>query len=299
MQKTVSLLGIKMDLGREKRGADYGPDAIRQVGLADSLQASGYDIRDLGNLESKVSQQLNNDIQASFSISEIARDFEGIAEFIGEACTNESFPLILGGDHSVSVATIAGISKFYENLGVIWFDAHADVNTPETSPTGSIYGMPLAVNLGYGDSVFLGIGGEFPKVKPENVVLIGTREMDAGEEDFLKRHQLRVYSINNLQQRGIEKVVEEALNYLSGRCDGIHLSFDLDALDPTAVPGVRTPSAIGVSLSDSMVALQLMGRSKMITSVEFVEVNPNLDVDYQTAKAVVRLAKSLLIETLP
>lgn len=296
MQKAISILGIRMDLGRENRGADCGPEIIRQVGLVNSLKACGCYVNDLGDLWSKVSEQLNNDLQASFSASDVADDFERIAEYVAQLQANASSLLILGGDHSISVATIAGISGFYENLGVIWFDAHADVNTPETSPTGNIYGMPLAVNLGYGHPLFLSIRSQFPKVKPEHVVLIGTREMDEGEIDFLKSHCLKAYSIHDIQRMGIEKVIREALNHLDGTCDGIHLSFDMDALDPVDAPGVRTPSETGVSLSESILAMELMGRSKLISSVEFVEVNPNLDhYKNKTAKAVVNLAKALLL----
>ncbi|MFZ5645370.1 MAG: arginase [Bacillota bacterium] len=295
MQRTISIIGIKMDLGSYNRGADQGPKAIRQSGLLQELLDSGFNLVDLGDLSIKISEQLNCNALTTLDMNDAEIDFQSIAKNLKKIVTMDHFPLILGGDHSISIGTIAGVSPFYQNLGVIWFDAHADVNTPDTSPTGSIYGMPLAVNLGYGHPFFLKIGDCVPKIKPENVVLIGTREIDPGEIDFLNEHQIKIYSANDIRQMGIQRVTTEALNYLGQKCDGIHLSFDLDALHPSAAPGVRTPSDFGVSLSDSISSIELMGRAKRISSLEFVEVNPNLDIEDRTSKVAVTLIKTFFV----
>lgn len=202
----------------------------------------------------------------------------------------------MGGDHSISIGTISGISKHYKNLGVIWYDAHADLNTPETTITGSIYGMPLAANLGYGYPDIIKIGGYMPKVKLENVVFIGTRELDEGEERFLIENSLKVFTIEDVQELGMEKVINDTLEYLKEKCDGIHLSFDLDSLDPRDAPGVRTPCENGLSYEESIKALSILRDSKLITSAEFVELNPLVDVENKTAKIAVNLIETLLIE---
>lgn len=298
MQRLISIIGIKMDLGSYNRGTDQGPTAIRQSGLIKSLQDAEFDVVDLGDMSSKISERLNYNGATTIDMNDVAIDFNSIASTIRKTITMGHFPLILGGDHSISIGTIAGISPFYQNLGVIWFDAHADVNTPETSPTGSIYGMPLAVNLGYGQSCLLNVGGSFPKINPKNVVLIGTREIDPGEIIFLKENQIKVYSAKDIEKMGIEKVTTDAINYLGQLCDGIHLSFDMDALHPSVAPGVRTPCDFGVSLSDSILALELMGKSKHIISLEVVEVNPSLDINRRTSEIAVELIKTFFMNFL-
>lgn len=295
MNCEIAILGIKMDLGHCNRGADFGPESIRQAGLIKRLEHNGLNIKDYGDVNTKTSELLNQNDQTYLDINDIAQEFIKLNHYVRKLCINAKFPLILGGDHSISIATIAGISSFYKNLGVIWFDAHADVNTPETSISGSIYGMPLAVNLGYGYPLFRKVGYDAPKVKSENVVLVGTRELDPGEYEFLKDHGIKVYSMNDIFRMGIEQVITEVLYHLGKKCDGVHLSFDMDVLDPFYAPGVRTPCKKGITLSDTILAMQTMARSRLITSVEFVEVNPNLDIDHRTARNLVKLAESLLI----
>ena len=294
LKKNVSILGIEMDLGNFNRGAYSGPQAIRKAGLLNTLETAGLIVKDLGNVKSVVSEHLDRDLRMKLSIADLIVDFSCIEETVRKIGLKNGFPLILGGDHSIAIGTIAGISSFYKNLGVIWFDAHADVNTPETSITGSVYGMPLAINLGYGHPLLLNIGDLTPKVKAENVVLIGTRDLDDGEKEFLKKNNLKVYSMNDIKQVGITAVVEKALVYLVNKCDGIHLSFDLDVLDPDAAPGVRTPSERGLSLEDGLRALKIMHESKLITSAEFVEMNPQVDLEEKTARAAVSLINELL-----
>ena len=283
-----------MDLGKMNRGADKAPQILRKCGLLSAINGLSKGIKDLGDLPIEISDKLNLNGNLEFHIHDIIPDFEKISELLSSTITNNYFPLILGGDHSISIGTISGISKHYENLGVIWYDAHADLNTPETTITGSIYGMPLAVNLGYGYPDIIKIGGYMPKVKKENVVFIGTRELDEGEERFIIDNSLKVFTIEDVRELGIEKVINDALKYLKERCDGIHLSFDLDSLDPQEAPGVRTPCENGLSHEESIKALSILRDSKLITSAEFVELNPFVDVDNKTTKITIDLIKTLL-----
>lgn len=296
MCNKIAVLGIKMDLGRINRGADQAPQTIRKCGLLNIEKYFSKDIKDFSDLSIEISDKLNLDNNFKFNIEDIIPDFEKISVFVSSAISDNYFPLILGGDHSISIGTICGISKHYKNLGVIWYDAHADLNTPETTITGSIYGMPLAINLGYGNPNMIRIGGYTPKVKAENVVFIGTRELDAGEERFLIDNSLKVFTIDDVQELGIERVINDTLKYLQERCDGIHLSFDLDSLDPQDAPGVRTPCENGLSYEKSIKALSILKDSKLITSAEFVELNPFVDVDNKTANITIDLIKALLVE---
>ncbi|QTL98322.1 arginase [Iocasia frigidifontis] len=295
MNNDISVLGIKVDLGIYKRGANNGPDAIRKAGLIRGLECKGYNVYDEGDWDSDVElvDYLNDFNNVSLDIRIVTKEFERLANKVKNFCTTDKFPLIIGGDHSISIATIAGISLNYNNLGIIWFDAHADLNTPDTSLSGNIYGMPLAVNLGYGYPRFLEVGYSGPKVKHKNIVLVGTRELDPGEIKFIDNHDIKVFSMKEINRKGIENVMIDVLDYLGKKCDGIHLSFDMDVLDPNYVPGVRTPCSDGVSLSDGIIAMKTIRESKLLSSAEFVEVNPKLDVNQQTARNVVKLVENL------
>ena len=282
-----------MDLGKVNRGAYLAPQVIRDFGLVKILDSCIKNLKDIGDLSMKISDKLDIDNNFKFNIRDIVPDFEKINIAVSNIISENYFPLILGGDHSISIGTISGIAKHYKNLGVIWYDAHVDVNTPETTITGSIYGMPLAVNLGLGYPELVGIDGYSPKVKFENIIFIGTRELDDGEKNLLINNDLTVFTVNDVKKLGMCKVMEKALDKLHLRCDGIHLSFDLDSLNPDDAPGVRTPCPIGLSYEESILALKILNRSKLITSAEFVELNPFLDVDYKTVKVTIELIRAL------
>ncbi|MBR7553901.1 arginase, partial [Allobacillus saliphilus] len=230
------------------------------------------------------------------NLDEIASANELAANKVSEIIEDGQFPLILGGDHSMAIGTIAGVQKHYNNLGVIWYDAHADFNTEETSPSGNIHGMSLAVNLGMGHEKLTSILQNNPKIKPENVIIIGARSIDSGERELIKEKGIKVYTAHEVEQQGIESIIKETLNDLSTRTDGIHLSFDVDSLDPIYVPGTGTPVEGGLSIRESHYALRLLNESEKIVSAEFVEVNPLLDVKNQTAERTVELIGSLLGE---
>jgi arginase len=290
----ISVLGIKMDLGRRKRGADKEPETVRKFGLLKEIEASSREVKDFGDISTELSDKINLDNNLEFNIKDAIPDFKKISTFVSSAVEDNYFPLILGGDHSISIGTISGIAKYFNNLGVIWCDAHGDVNTPETTITGSINGMPLAASLGYGDKEIINIDGYMPKVKIQNVVFVGIRELDPEEEKFIADKKLKIFTIKDIQEIGIEDVIKEAIDYLKEKCDGIHLSFDLDAIDPNDAPGVRTPVKNGLSYDESIKALSILRDSELITSAEFVELNPFEDIDNKTAKVTIDLIKTLI-----
>ncbi|MFC0015721.1 arginase [Allobacillus sp. GCM10007491] len=295
--KNVGILGVPITIGQPNKGVDLGPDAIRHAGLYTVLQNLKAVYQDYGNvqIENKESQTTDH-VSNLKNLDEIASANELAANKVSEIIEDGQFPLILGGDHSMAIGTIAGVQKHYNNLGVIWYDAHADFNTEETSPSGNIHGMSLAVNLGMGHEKLTSILQNNPKIKPENVIIIGARSIDSGERELIKEKGIKVYTAHEVEQQGIESIIKETLNDLSTRTDGIHLSFDVDSLDPIYVPGTGTPVEGGLSIRESHYALRLLNESEKIVSAEFVEVNPLLDVKNQTAERTVELIGSLLGE---
>lgn len=298
MKKDISIIGVPMALGQNRYGVDLGPEAIRYAGLSDKLKQLNYNIFDLGNIDIERPEKLEPITKGKLRhLEEIVEASSKLAQTVEREVELERFPLILGGDHSIAIGTLAGLHRHYENLGVIWFDAHGDVNTAETSPSGNIHGMPLAVSLGNGHPNLTEIMSKDAKVKPENVVLIGARDLDDGEKDLLKRLNIKVYTMNEVNRYGMAQVIEETINYLKERTDGVHLSFDLDALNPQEAPGVGTPVKGGVTFRESNLALQMLFEANLITSAEFVEVNPLLDQRNQTGKTAVALIGALLGES--
>ncbi|MDP5275404.1 arginase [Chengkuizengella axinellae] len=302
MNQQISIIGVPMDLGQTRRGVDMGPSAIRYAGIVERLQNLKYDIKDLGNIEishlTDDQTDVNEDEQNLRNLQEVKEVNEKLASSISKEISEERFPLILGGDHSIGIGTIAGVAKHYNNLGVIWFDAHGDLNTAETSPTGNIHGMSLAVGLGLGHEKLTNIGEYTPKIKPENIVIIGARSLDDGEKDLIREQGIKVYSMHEIDRLGMSKVMEQAIAYISKNTDGVHLSLDLDALNPHDAPGVGTPVLGGVSYRESHLAMEMLAEANIITSAEFVEVNPILDERNKTATVAVALMGSLFGEKL-
>jgi len=291
--RKLAILGMPMDLGQLRRGVDMGPSAIRYAEIFEKLKHLFDEIEDLGDIpvgrpEVKVdheSKLRNLDLIAEKSLI--------LAEKVDKIIQSGAFPLILGGDHSLSIGTLAGIGKHYKNLGVIWYDAHGDLNTTETSPSGNIHGMPLAVSLGFGHELLTKLWGYSPKIKPENVVIIGARDLDDGEKVLIKKLGIKVFTMHEIDRLGMAKVMDETIIYLKGRTDGIHLSLDLDGLDPSDAPGVGTPVTGGITYRESNLAMEMLAETNLITSAEFVEVNPILDEKNKTAIAAVALMNSL------
>jgi arginase len=296
--KKLAIIGMPMDLGQMRRGVDMGPSAIRYAGINERLKKLFDEVHDQGDIaigrpEVEVDPESN-----LRNLHLIAEKTEMLAKEVDKAIEAGSFPLVLGGDHSIAIGTLAGVAKHYNNLGVIWYDAHGDLNTAETSPSGNIHGMPLAVSLGMGHPLLTNVGGYAPKIKPENIVIIGARSLDEGERELIKEQGIKVYTMHEIDRIGMTKVMEEAISYLKGKTDGVHLSLDLDGLDPNDAPGVGTPVLGGISYRESHLAMEMLAESEIITSAEFVEVNPILDDKNKTATVAVALMGSLFGEKL-
>lgn len=298
-RQKLSIIGMPMDLGQMRRGVDMGPSAIRYAGVNERLKCLFEEIHDQGDIaigRPEVQIDPNSNLR---NLHLIAEKTEMLAEKVDQAIKDGSFPLVLGGDHSIAIGTLAGVSKHYTNLGVIWYDAHGDLNTAETSPSGNIHGMPLAVSLGMGHPLLTNVGGFGPKVKPENIVIIGARSLDEGERELIKEKGIKVYTMHEIDRLGMTKVMEESITYLKERnTDGVHLSLDLDGLDPHDAPGVGTPVIGGISYRESHLAMEMLAEAQIITSAEFVEVNPILDDKNKTATVAVALMGSLFGEKL-
>lgn len=297
MKKDISIIGVPMDLGQSRRGVDMGPSAMRYAGLIDRLESLGYNIEDCGDLTIGRPEKPSN-IKGLKNLKAVAEASQTLADSVRDEIGKGRFPLVLGGDHSIAIGTLAGVSQSYQNLGVIWYDAHGDLNTAETSPSGNIHGMPLAVSLGLGDSLLTKISGYSPKVKPENIVIIGARALDEGEKELIKEKNIKVFTMHEIDRLGMTAVIKETIDYFKGHTDGVHLSFDLDGLDPSEAPGVGTPVNGGITFRESHLALEMFAEADIITSAEFVEVNPILDDKNKTATLAVDLAASLFGEKL-
>ena len=295
----MSIIGVPLDHGQSRRGVNMGPSAIRYAGAIDRLEAIGHHVTDEGDIQVDVAKSTEMNTSNLKNVNEIIKANTNLAGKVEAVVKGGSFPLVLGGDHSIAIGTLAGLSTSYENLGVIWYDAHADMNTSETSPSGNIHGMPLAVCIGLGDERLVNLHTEGPKVNPENIVIIGARDVDPGERVLIKERGIKVYTMHEIDKCGMSSVMQDAIAYLQSReVDGVHLSLDLDGLDPLYTPGVGTPVPGGISYRESHLAMEMLEESGLITSAEFVEVNPILDVENKTADVAVDLMGSLFGEKL-
>ena len=296
----VSIIGVPMDHGQNRRGVDMGPSAIRYAGVVDRIESLGHTVKDEGDIRvGHADGKIDTDTNLR-NMTVITEAMEALGEKVHAVTETGNFPLVLGGDHSIAIGTLAGISPNHENLGVIWYDAHADMNTSDTSPSGNIHGMPLAASFGHGHEKLTQIRGFSPKVKPENIVIIGARSVDPGERELIRERGIKVYSMHEIDKMGMDFVIEDSIRYLKEerKTDGVHLSLDLDGIDPLYTPGVGTPVPGGISYRESHLAMEMLHDSGIITSAEFVEVNPILDEKNRTADVAVALIGSLLGEKL-
>lgn len=299
MQDNMSVIGVPMDLGQSRRGVDMGPSALRYAGAIEKLQELKKDIHDLGDIliarpdTAKAVEESNLK-----NLQQVIQANEELAYIVDQEIEKNRFPVIFGGDHSIAIGSLAGIAKHYENLGVIWYDAHGDLNSSETSPSGNIHGMPLAASLGIGHAKLTNILGYTPKIKPENIVIVGARSLDPGEKELIREKGINVYTMHEIDRIGMSNVMKETIDYLNERTDGIHLSLDLDGLDPSEAPGVGTPVIGGITYRESHLAMEMLAEADILTSTEIVEVNPILDEKNKTAEVAVGLMGSLFGEKL-
>jgi arginase len=298
--KNINIIGAPSTFGQRKLGVNFGPDAIRYAGIVDRIRRIGYTVVDKGNIDVPEINldKFNSEQEGLRNIDEIVQVSENLSNAVSESVQSGAFPLILGGDHSIAIGSISGISKHYENLGIIWYDAHGDLNVPEESPSGNIHGMPLRILAGDGDDRLVNVSNYTPKVKPENIILIGMRDLDTGEREYIKNNNIKTYTMADIDRLGIQQVINEAIDHLKDKTDGIHLSLDVDALDPVETPGTGTRVLGGLNYRESHFALELLHNSQLITSMDLVEVNPLIDQNNHTAEQAVGLVGSFFGETL-
>ncbi|WP_016998507.1 arginase [Mammaliicoccus lentus] len=300
MSKRIEIIGAPTAFGQRKLDVNFGPDALRYAGLIERIEDIGHEVIDKGNVQSPVldMKKYKSEQKGLRNLEEVIAFSNNLYESVNETVEKGHFPLILGGDHSLSIGSIAGISKHYENLGVIWYDAHGDLNTLESSPSGNIHGMPLRALIGEGDEALTNIGGYKNKVKPENVVLIGMRDLDEGEKKYIKEAGILTYTMADIDRLGMGQVISETIEYLKDKTDGIHLSLDVDALDPVETPGTGTIVPGGATYRESHLAMEMLHESKLIVSADLVEVNPLIDEYNKTARLAIGLMGSFFGEKL-
>ena len=295
--REIAIIGAALDLGQGRRGVDMGPSAIRYAGLEERLTSLGYRVRDAGNVETAVPEATSPGDERARFLPEIKETCERIAALVATAATAGDLPLVLGGDHSVALGTLGGLASVHGPGGVLWIDAHPDVNTPETSPSGNVHGMPLAAALGLAGAEFESDAWPLPAVDPRRVALIGIRELDEGERRLLRDAGVRVFTMSEIDRIGIERAVRESLDRISG-AGFVHVSLDMDVLDPGVAPGVGTPVRGGLTYREAHLALELVAESGLAGSLEVVEVNPILDRENTTALTAVELLASALGKTI-
>ncbi|MCW8876029.1 MAG: arginase [Kangiellaceae bacterium] len=295
-KKTIHIINVPLDLGASRRGTDAGPSALRIAGLSGALSKMGLKVSAESDVPVPVVESLKSNTPKARFKSEILKVCQSLANQVFDTLRDQQTPLVVGGDHSIAMGTISGIARHYQaqqqRLGVIWFDAHGDMNLPETSPSGNIHGMPLAHLLGYGDKELASICGDEPAIKPEDVVLIGLRDIDPVEREFINRSGVTAFTMRDIDQLGMPEVCRRALAIVNKDTAGFHISFDLDGCDPEVIPGTGTKVSGGVSLREAHLLLEECASDGRMTSMEVVELNPFLDQANVSAERAVAFIQS-------
>jgi arginase len=295
--RQIAIIGATLDLGQGRRGVDMGPSAIRYAGLEERLASLGYDVRDHGNVETAVPEATALVDERARFLPEIKETCARIAGKVVEEVEAGAMPLVLGGDHSLALGTLGGLASVHGAGGALWIDAHADINTPETSPSGNVHGMPLAAALGLAGPEFESDAWPLPALDPRRVALLGLRQADTDERKLLREAGVRVFTMSEIDRIGVERATREALDRIAG-AGFVHVSLDMDVLDPEVAPGVGTPVRGGLTYREAHLALELVAESGLAGSLEVVEVNPILDRENTTALTAVELVASALGKTI-
>jgi len=294
--RKIRVIGVPLDLGQSRRGVDMGPSAVRVAGLEARLEALGHIVEDGGNVSVAIAEQKKEGQANAKYLKEITATCTKSAELVLKTLEAGIVPLVLGGDHSVAAGTVAGVAEFYrrqnQRIGLIWIDAHSDINTPESSPSGNVHGMPLAAIMGLGPSELGNIFDFSPKVPPENCVLVGVRDIDSIEKENVRRAGIEFFTMRDIDERGMRTVMEEALRIAGRGTAGYHISLDMDWIDPEDAPGVGTPVRGGATYREAHLAMEIIADHGRMTSFEIVEVNPVIDEHNRTADLAVELALS-------
>jgi arginase len=294
----IAIIGAALDLGQDRRGVDMGPSALRVANLNKRVASLGYQVEDLGNVPVHQPESVSAGAAHAKYLPEIAATCERLAVLVERCAEQRKMPLVLGGDHSVAIGTIAGMSNYFRKsnrkIGLIWVDAHADMNTPETSPSGNVHGMPLACCIGLGPEPLTNLLGYSPKVDPHKVALVGLRDVDAMERPHVRNSGVKAFTMREIDERGLRAVMEDAIRIASKDVAGFHLSLDMDYVDPHDAPGVGTPIRGGATYREAHLAMEMICDSGGMVSMEVVEVNPVIDEVNRTADLAVELVMSAL-----
>ena len=297
MAQKIRIIGVPMDLGASRRGVDMGPSALRVAGLQARIKQLGHQVEDIGNISVKQPEEMSYGEKRAKYLGEIAEACKDLAEAVQKSLEEHMLPLVLGGDHSIAVGSISGVAAHFrkeekKQVGFIWLDAHGDMNTPESSPSGNVHGMPLASIMGYGPPELVELMGFKPKVEPQNIVLVGIRDLDSQEKKLVKKSGVHVLTMRDIDERGMREVMSDALKYAMDDTDGIAVSLDMDFVDPSDAPGVGTPVRGGVTYREAHLAMEMIADSEAMVSLEIVEINPVIDEHNRTALLGVELVLS-------
>ena len=296
MAQKVRIIGVPMDLGQSRRGVDMGPSALRGAGLQTSIKKLGLQVEDIGNLSVKQPEEMPIGEKRAKYMQEIAETCGDVAAAAEKSLSEGFLPLVLGGDHSIAAGVAAGVANHFrkekKQIGYLWLDAHGDMNTPETSPSGNVHGMPLAAIMGYGAPELVDLLGFKPKAEPGNIVIVGARDLDAQERKIVKKSGIHVFTMRDIDERGMREVMSDALKYAMDDTAGIAVSLDMDFVDPSDAPGVGTPVRGGVTYREAHLAMEMIADTESMVSLEVVEINPILDEHNRTALLGVELVLS-------
>jgi arginase len=296
--KPVHIINVPLDLGASRRGTDAGPSAFRIAGLSRAVKRLGYEVTAETDIPVPLMESRNTDKSKTRFKEEILAVCESLAGVSFQAMQNQEIPVVIGGDHSIAMGTVSGISAYFrqqqQELGLIWFDAHGDMNLPDTSPTGNVHGMPLAHLLGHGDPDLASVFGSHPAVKPEHVALIGIRDIDRGEREIIRKSGINAFTMRDIDEQGMSAIARQALEVVNRGTAGFHVSFDLDGCDPSVIPGSGTLVPGGVSYREAHLLLELCAEDGRLSSLEVVELNPFIDHGNISAERAVALVQSAL-----
>ena len=296
MPQKIRIIGVPMDLGASRRGVDMGPSALRVAGLQARIKQLGHQVEDIGNISVKQPEEMSYGEKRAKYLAEIADACKDLGEMVEKTLAENMVPVVLGGDHSIAAGTLSGVAAHFKKkekkVGLIWLDAHGDINTPESSPSGNVHGMPLAAAMGYGATELVELQGFKPKVEPQNISLVGIRDLDSQERKLAKKSGVHVFTMRDIDERGMREVMSDALKYAMDDTDGIAVSLDMDFVDPSDAPGVGTPVRGGVTYREAHLAMEMIADTEAMVSLEIVEINPVIDEHNTTALLGVELVLS-------
>jgi arginase len=296
MAQRIRIIGVPMDLGASRRGVDMGPSALRVAGLQARIKQLGHQVEDIGNISVKQPEEMSYGEKRAKYLAEIADACKDLAEIVEKSLDESMLPVVLGGDHSIAAGSLSGVASHFKKkekkVGLIWLDAHGDINTPESSPSGNVHGMPLAAAMGYGAMELVELQGFKPKVEAQNISLVGIRDLDSQERKLAKKSGVHVFTMRDIDERGMREVMSDALKYAMDDTDGISVSLDMDFVDPSDAPGVGTPVRGGVTYREAHLAMEMLADTEAMVSLEVVEINPVIDEHNRTALLGVELVLS-------